>query len=327
MTETNTTQLLNGIKKADRRSLAKAITLIESTNEAHQTQAQELMEKVLPLTGKSLRIGISGIPGVGKSTFIENFGLYLLGKGHKLAVLAVDPSSPLHGGSLLGDKTRMELLSREEEAFIRPSPSSGHLGGVAHKTRETLLLCEAYGHDIILVETVGVGQSEIDVASLVDIFIVLMAPNTGDELQGIKKGILEIADFVVVNKADGDYEKEAQIARKNYENALTLVTRTSFWKTKVLTCSSIKRIGLDKLYEGIQEYKTQGEQGGHILAKRQGQQLGWFRSLFDQLLKRHISKNQDIQSKWLKLEKDVKDNKISPLKASAQVLELLFPKK
>ena len=235
----------------DRRSLAKAITLIESSRPEDNTQAQHFLEKILPHTGKSLRVGITGVPGVGKSTFIESFGLFLINKGFKVAVLAIDPSSPISGGSILGDKTRMEQLSQNENAFIRPSPSLGFLGGVAQKTRETILLCEAADFDYVLVETVGVGQSEYEVADMVDFFMVLMLPNAGDELQGIKKGILELADCVVINKADGDILPQAERTLAQYTSAMELMKHDPHWKAQVLKCSA-----LEKTYFRINKFKV-----------------------------------------------------------------------
>src|SRR5210317_1818887 len=235
MSEFDLEPLLSG----NRRALAKAITLVESKLERHREQAQGILEQVLPHSGNSIRIGITGVPGVGKSTFIEAFGLYLIEQGKRVAVLAVDPSSPIAGGSILGDKTRMEELSRREEAFIRPSPSEGTLGGVAQKTRETMLLCEAAGFDVILVETVGVGQSEHQVAGMVDFFLVLMLPGGGDELQGIKKGIVELADAIVINKADGDSETIARTTQQHYRSALGLLKHASFWQPQVLACSAL----------------------------------------------------------------------------------------
>ncbi len=245
MVETRLTALLRG----DRRALAKAITLVESQHSEHQQAAQALLEQAIPFSGNSIRIGISGIPGVGKSTFIESFGLHLISQGKKIAVLAVDPSSPLSGGSILGDKTRMAQLSREENTFIRPSPTAGELGGVAHKTRESVLLCEAAGFDVIIVETVGVGQSEYEVAGMVDFFLVLMQPNTGDELQGIKKGIIELADALVVNKADGDLKVFAEQARGHYQQALSLLSHNDFWQPKVMTCSALSQTGIDQVWQ------------------------------------------------------------------------------
>src|SRR6185369_13428148 len=235
---------LDLLKQGNRRALAKAITLIESKLDRDRQQAQQVLEALLPHTGNSIRVGITGIPGVGKSTFIETFGLYLLSLGKKVAVLAVDPSSPIAGGSILGDKTRMEELSRRDNAFIRPSPSEGTLGGVAQHTRETMLLCEAAGYDVILVETVGVGQSEYEVAGMVDFFMVLMLPNAGDELQGIKRGIMELADALVINKADGEYTAQAARTRHHYQNALNMFSHTGFWLPRVLMCSALEHRGI-----------------------------------------------------------------------------------
>jgi LAO/AO transport system kinase len=232
------------LKSGNRRALAKAITLVESKLNTHREQAQDVLNTLLPETGKSIRIGITGIPGVGKSTFIEAFGLYLISLGKKVAVLAVDPSSPIRGGSILGDKTRMEMLSREDKAFIRPSPSEGALGGVAQKTRESMLLCEAAGYDVILVETVGVGQSEYEVAAMVDFFLVLMLPNAGDELQGIKRGIMELADALVINKADGESVNLAQQTLIHYKSAFKLLSTDSFWQPQVRTCSAMENAPL-----------------------------------------------------------------------------------
>ena len=230
---------LQNLLSGNRRALAKAITLVESKLNTHREQAQQILEQVLPQSGNSIRIGITGVPGVGKSTFIEAFGLHLIEQGKRVAVLAVDPSSPIAGGSILGDKTRMEELSRRDEAFIRPSPSGGRLGGVAQKTRETMLLCEAAGYDVILVETVGVGQSEYQVAGMVDFFMVLMLPGGGDELQGIKKGIMELADALVINKADGDSEKLATMTSRQYTSAMNLLRHSTFWTPRVMTLSLI----------------------------------------------------------------------------------------
>src|SRR6056300_2064678 len=232
-------------RSGQRRALAKGITLIESLRAEDRERAQNLLGELLPYTGNSIRIGITGVPGVGKSTFIESFGLHLLNQGKRVAVLAVDPSSPLAGGSILGDKTRMEALSRQDNAFIRPSPAGSALGGVAQKTRETMLLCEAAGFDVILVETVGVGQSEHQVAGMVDFFLVLMLPGGGDELQGIKKGIIELADAIVINKADGDSQGLAHITQRHYSGALSLLKHPGFWQPDVKTCSALKNQGID----------------------------------------------------------------------------------
>ena len=238
---------IDALRAGQRRALAKAITLIESQRDEDRLASQDLLNSLLPDTGKSIRIGITGVPGVGKSTFIEAFGQHLVRSGHRVAVLAVDPSSPIAGGSILGDKTRMEHLSREENAFIRPSPAGSALGGVALKTRESMLLCEAAGFDIVLVETVGVGQSEHQVAGMVDFFLVLMLPGGGDELQGIKKGILELADAIVINKADGDGTALARTTRQHYASAMALLNHPEDWQPNVLTCSALQNEGIGVL--------------------------------------------------------------------------------
>jgi LAO/AO transport system kinase len=262
-----------------RRALAKAITLIESTQPTHRQAAAALLDSCLPHTGGSLRIGISGVPGVGKSTFIEALGLYLIGQGKRVGVLAVDPSSPLHGGSILGDKTRMERLSREHDAFIRPSPAGRSLGGVANRTREAVLVAEAAGFDVILVETVGVGQSEYEVHSMTDLFVVLMQPGAGDELQGIKKGILELADFIVVNKADGDAERMARQSVMHYQNAMGFLNHSGFWTPEVLPVSSLEPRGIDSLWERIEAYFDAG--ADEIERQRTAQALQWFERLLN----------------------------------------------
>ena len=265
------------LRLGQRRALAKAITLIESTNPIHRKEAAGLIERCLPETGKSLRIGVSGVPGVGKSTFIEAFGLFLIGLGKRVGVLTVDPSSPLHGGSILGDKTRMEKLSREENAFIRPSPAGRSLGGVANRTREAILVAEFTGFDIILVETVGVGQSEYEVHSMTDLFLVLMQPGAGDELQGIKKGILELADFIVVNKADGSEERLASQSVAHYKNAMGVLNHKGFWTPEVLSISSLLPHGIDKLWERMEAYCEAGKTS--IPERRAKQASQWFERL------------------------------------------------
>ncbi|MFT6790929.1 MAG: LAO/AO transport system kinase [Cellvibrionaceae bacterium] len=307
----DTQSILDG----NRRSLAKSITLIESQLPEHQEMAQQLLEAVLPHSGNSIRIGISGSPGVGKSTFIETFGRYLLKQGKKLAVLAVDPSSPIAGGSILGDKTRMEQLSREPNAYIRPSPSSGVLGGVAQKTRETTLLCEAAGFDVILIETVGVGQSEYQVAGMVDFFLVLMQPSAGDELQGIKKGIVELADAIVINKADGDLENFANQARGFYQNALNLIVSSHFWQPKVLTCSALRKHNIDSIWSMVMDYDRQARSNKIFEKKRRQQTLQWMDHLFQQLVNRHISGHKHYLSLKKELEIQVLEQKITPITA------------
>ena len=280
------------LRLGQRRALAKAITLIESTNPTHRKDAAILIERCLPETGKSLRIGVSGVPGVGKSTFIEAFGLFLIGLGKRVGVLTVDPSSPLHGGSILGDKTRMENLSREENAFIRPSPAGRSLGGVANRTREAILVAEFAGFDIILVETVGVGQSEYEVHSMTDLFLVLMQPGAGDELQGIKKGILELADFIVVNKADGSEERLASQSVAHYKNAMGVLNHQGFWTPEVLSISSLLPYGIDKLWERMEAYCEAGQ--ASIPERRTKQASQWF----ERLLHDGIADFLEADSSW-----------------------------
>jgi LAO/AO transport system kinase len=315
---------ISKILTGDRRSLAKAITLIESKLYKHRAQAQEILKDILPHTGKSLRIGITGTPGVGKSTFIETFGLYLVSLGKKVAVLAVDPSSPITGGSIMGDKTRMEQLSNSENAFIRPSPSSGSLGGVAQKTRETMLLCEAAGYDVILVETVGVGQSEYEVASMVDFFQVLMLPNAGDELQGIKKGILELADAIVVNKADGESVNLAKLTQTHYSSALRLLTPTSFWKPRVLPCSALENKGIDKVWDMICDYHQQANANNELSEKRARQNKEWMNNLIHEMLEIRLKQHPEVQNLWHDLEDKVVNGETTTYSAAEEIIEKFF---
>jgi LAO/AO transport system kinase len=276
----STDDLETGIRQGDRTLLAKAITLIESNSSKHFDQAQELIRRLLPESGNSVRIGVTGVPGSGKSTLIENLGVWLIEKGHKVAVLAIDPSSSLSKGSILGDKTRMEELSRSTDSFIRPSPSGGTLGGVARKTRETIILCEAAGYDIILIETVGVGQSEVTVRSMVDFFLLLQISGAGDELQGIKKGIMELADLVLVNKADGDNVPAAELACGELNNALHyLRPATPGWMTTAITCSALKKQGLSEIWERTEAFVKQGRGNGSFAKRRQTQVTQWFEAL------------------------------------------------
>lgn len=320
---------VDSLRSGNRRALAKAITLIESQLPSHQQAAQHLLECALPYSGNSIRIGISGIPGVGKSTFIEAFGLHLVAKGKKVAVLAVDPSSPVAGGSILGDKTRMEYLSRSENAYIRPSPTSGELGGVAQKTRESLLLCEAAGFDVILVETVGVGQSEYHVAGMVDFFLVLMQPNTGDELQGIKKGIIELADALVINKADGDLEPFAEQAKGHYQQALNLLSPRSDqgnqsdqgnkWRSKVITCSALMNYGIDRVWVMIREYCLQAKANNGFNQKRNQQKLQWMESLLRHITLSSLEAKPGFGELKSELKQQVVAGQKTPL-AAAQIL-------
>ena len=310
------------ILTGDRRALAKAITLVESQRPQDVETAQTLLKSLLPHTGNSIRIGITGVPGVGKSTFIEAFGQHVIEKGHRLAVLAVDPSSPVAGGSILGDKTRMEALSREEAAFIRPSPAGRALGGVAFKTRESLLLCEAAGFDIILVETVGVGQSEHQVAGMVDFFLLLMLPGGGDELQGIKKGILELADAIVVNKADGASESLARTTQQHYRSAMSLLRHDDFWEPKVMTCSALQRQGIEEIWKMISEYADASRANGAFAEVRAEQNLSWMRQLVDELLRDQLAKHPRVREALPTVEADVRSAAQTPLAAAQAILAL-----
>lgn len=311
------------LRQGNRRALAKAITLIESKKQSHRDEAQDMLEQLLPDTGKSIRIGITGVPGVGKSTFIEAFGMYLIEQGKKVAVLAVDPSSPVAGGSILGDKTRMELLSRENNAFIRPSPSEGALGGVAQKTRETMLLCEAGGYDVIIVETVGVGQSEYEVASMVDFFMVLMIPNAGDELQGIKKGILELADALVINKADGESVNLAKRTQSQYQSAINLLHYTTFWTPRVMMCSSLENQGVVEVWGMMLDYYFTALKNGSFKNKRARQNTGWMRRLMHEMVEIRLNSNPEVRSLFPQLEAQVTNGSTTPFKAAERIVDLL----
>lgn len=311
------------IRSGQRRALAKAITLIESTRQHDREQAQDLLATLLPHTGNSVRIGITGVPGVGKSTFIEAFGLYLVSLGKKVAVLAVDPSSPIAGGSILGDKTRMEVLSRSNEAFIRPSPAGTALGGVAQKTRETMLLCEAAGYDVILVETVGVGQSEHQVAGMVDFFMLLMLPGGGDELQGIKKGILELADALIINKADGESLGLAEQAKRHYQNAMHLLRHSGFWTPQVRTCSALQNERISDIWEMVLEYWVQASGNGTLANDRRSQRLQWMHQLIREGLESKLRSNAHVSALLPELEKAVAQQEITTYTAARKILDLL----
>ncbi len=316
--------LAANVRAGDRRALAKAITLVESTRADHQEAAQRLLELLLPHTGRAARVGISGVPGVGKSTFIEAFGLYLISLGKRVAVLAVDPSSARSGGSILGDKTRMPRLSASAEAFIRPSPSGGSLGGVARRTREALLVCEAAGYDVVLVETVGVGQSEYAVAAMVDFFLVLMLAGAGDELQGIKKGILELADALAINKADGDNVEHAQQAAAQYRSALNLFRHaTPNWNPPVLTVSALESKGMDRVWAIIEDYRTRLAASGELEAKRREQQQRWFWSMIDDGLKTHFLGRKDVQRRLRAVEAAIATGKLTATEGARRLLDLL----
>ena len=314
--------LAGDLRGGSRRALAKAITLAESTLEEHQTQAQALLTELLPHTGHSIRIGISGVPGVGKSTFIEALGLFLIARGHRLAVLAVDPSSSISGGSILGDKTRMELLCREDAAFIRPSPSSGSLGGVAEKTREAMLLCEAAGFDIIIVETVGVGQSEIAVAGMTDVFVLLQLPNAGDDLQAIKKGIVELADLVVFNKADID-PTAAQAEASQMRSALSMLRPASpHWQPPVLMLSATKKEGIDEFWQTIEQFRTTMRASGDLAARRKQQTNQWMWQQIDATLRHRFRSHPAVNAALPQITQSVASGTLPPVLAARQLLAL-----
>jgi len=314
-----------GILAGDRTILSRAITLIESNLAADQEIARQLVSLCLPHTGKSLRIGITGVPGVGKSTFIESFGLFLIKKNKKVAVLAVDPSSTRTKGSILGDKTRMEELSTNPAAFIRPSASSGTLGGVARATRESIILCEAAGFDLIIIETVGVGQSETAVSQIVDFFLLLMLAGGGDELQGIKRGIMEMADLIVINKADGDNLKKAEMAKREYENALHLFPALpNGWFPKVLTSSALQNKGLAEVWENIEEFVEQMKANTFFIKNRQQQSLHILKDSITQYLSSSFFENPVIQPLLKDFEQQILNQELSPYEAAKQLLKKYF---
>ena len=291
-------QLAALVSSGDTTWLARAITLVESTRPDHRAAASDLLTRLMPGTGMSDRIGLTGVPGVGKSTFIDQFGTNLTEQGHKVAVLAVDPSSSRTGGAILGDKTRMERLANDPHAFVRPSPASGSLGGVTRSTRETILLCEAAGFDTVIVETVGVGQSETVVAEMVDIFVVLMLAGAGDELQGIKKGILELADLIAVNKADGDNLKKARVAAADYRRALHLMKPASpHWTPPVLTCSALENIGLDEIADQIRGHRQTMTASGERAHRRRDQQIGWMWAMIGDRLLEQFTISAEVQDR------------------------------
>ncbi len=315
--------LVDGVLAKQRRALAKTITLIESTRADHQQRAQKVIGALLPHTGHAIRVGISGVPGAGKSTFIEALGNYLIDRGHHLAVLAVDPSSSVSGGSILGDKTRMESLCQRIEAFIRPSPSAGSLGGVAEKTREAMLACEAAGYDVIIVETVGVGQSETTVAGMVDIYTLVQVPNAGDDLQAIKKGIVEIADLVAINKSDID-PKAAAVARAQWKQALHMLRPTSpNWRPPVIGVSALKKEGMAEFWGEIERYREITTQTGEFDAKRKKQALDWMWSLIESGLHQMFKHHPQVHTALPKLSGQVADGVTTPNAAAQQLLAYL----
>jgi len=314
---------VENILKGNITFLSRAITLVESTNANHQIKANEILELCLPYANNSIRIGITGVPGVGKSTFIEVFGKHLTAQGKKVAVLAVDPSSSVNKGSILGDKTRMEQLVTDDNAFIRPSPSGTSLGGVAQKTRESIILCEAAGFDTILIETVGVGQSETLVHSMVDFFLLLKLAGAGDELQGIKRGIIEMADAIVINKADGDNQKNAKIAKVEFNRALHLYPiKESKWQPKVLTASALQNIGIDKVDTMLQEYVKLTKENNYFSEKRNIQNKYWLLSTIEQQLKTNFYTNPKVKKALAKEIAQLENGKTTPFNAARRLLNL-----
>jgi LAO/AO transport system kinase len=320
----DTAQIAAALRRGDRATLARAITLIESRRADRQRAAQTLVQAILPWTGKAIRVGVTGIPGVGKSTTIDSLGTFLTARGHKVAVLAVDPSSVRSGGSILGDKTRMARLATDPSAFIRPSPAAGTLGGVAAKTRETMLLCEAAGHDVILVETVGIGQSEVAVSDLTDFFLVLMLPGAGDELQGLKKGIVELADMIAVNKADGDNLARANAAAAEYRAALHILTpRSTDWTPPVITYSALTGAGIDALWQHVVDHRARLANTGQIEARRRAQQVKWMWSMLDDKVRERMRTNAWFKRRLPEIEADVAAGTLSPTLAVDQIMSAL----
>ncbi|HWQ61609.1 MAG TPA: methylmalonyl Co-A mutase-associated GTPase MeaB [Negativicutes bacterium] len=313
---------VQGVLNGDRSVLARAITLVESNNPGHAAMAQALLQELSPHTGGALRIGITGVPGAGKSTFIETLGCRLCRDGHKIAVLAVDPSSTVTRGSILGDKTRMEQLSRQPAAFIRPSPSGGTLGGVARKSRETLLLCEAASYDVILVETVGVGQSEVTVRSMVDCFLLIVLTGAGDELQGMKKGIMELADLIAVNKADGDNRPRALAARADFERMLHyLRPATDGWRTPALTCSAFTGEGVGELWGAVEDFFAQVKSSGVFDARRKNQVLAWMRAMVMEHLQQRFFDHPEVRTLLPRLEQAVAAGSLVTTRAVQELLQ------
>ncbi len=314
-------QLLGPPGPVQRRALAKAITLLESTRADHRARADELLNALLPHSGRSFRLGISGVPGVGKSTFIEALGLFLIERGHRVAVLAVDPSSSLSGGSILGDKTRMERLSVHEQAFIRPSPASGTLGGVAEKTRESMLVCEATGHDIVIVETVGVGQSETAVAGMTDLFVLLQLPNAGDDLQAIKKGVMELADLVVINKADLD-ETAATRARAQITSALRYIGPHAQAATQVLQLSALKGSGLADFWAAVEGFRDRQAAAAALAQRRQRQDEAWMWERIEAGLRQRFHQHPAVRAALPAITQEVRAGRLAASVAARRLLDL-----
>lgn len=316
-------EYVNGVINSDRNILARAITLIESNNPRHHDTAQEVLKKLLPLSGKSLRIGITGVPGAGKSTLIEMLGLHLIKQGHKVAVLTVDPSSTVTKGSILGDKTRMEKLSKEKNCFIRPSPSAGNLGGVTRKSREIITICEAAGFDIILIETVGVGQSEVTVRSMVDFFLLVLIAGAGDELQGIKRGIMELTDAILINKEDGDNDKKAKIAASDCNNALHYMQpATKGWQAKAFSGSALTGKGIPELWDVIKKFETFVKQSGLFTQRRKEQSIEWVFRMIEENLRDEFYNNEKVQKAIAAIKEEITKDKITPTLAAEKLLKI-----
>jgi LAO/AO transport system kinase len=317
--------LADGVLEGNRRALARAITLIESTRPDHRAAASALLQRMMPHAGKSIRLGISGVPGVGKSTFVEALGNHVIDAGHRVAVLTVDPSSAISGGSIMGDKTRMELLSRRPEAYIRPSPSGNFLGGVTRRSREALVLCEAAGFDVIIVETVGVGQSETEVADMTDMFVLLLLPGGGDELQGIKRGIMELADLMLINKADDDLQALAERAAAEYRNALRLLhPRSADWKVEVRTCSARDGLGINEAWETVLRHHEVLKASGLLTTRRATQARAWMWSEVKDSLFAELQSDPDVRKQAPVLEAAASEGRLPPVIAARQLLDIFL---
>lgn len=317
--------LYHGLVEGDRGLLARAITLIESTRHDDRQKRNELMRAILPHTGKAMRLGITGVPGVGKSTFIEALGLKITAQNKKVAVLTIDPSSQLTKGSILGDKTRMPSLAKHERVFIRPTPSGVAVGGVAGRTRESILLCEAAGFDVVIVETVGVGQSEVAVRNMVDFFLLLMLAGAGDELQGIKKGVIEMADALVITKADGDNARKAAVAQSEYQQALHLLpSNDAWWKPTVLTCSAVTGEGIEAVWNTVREYESRARSSGLFESNRDEQKVHWLKESFDQLIRQDLARLKGLDYTRALLEEKVRKNQITANEAAAELLSAYY---
>ena len=323
--ERNNTALVDGVLKRNRRALAQAITLIESTRFDHRDAANDLLQQLIPHSGHAIRLGISGVPGVGKSTFVEALGNHVIDQGHRVAVLTVDPSSAISGGSILGDKIRMELLSRRPEAYIRPSPAGKTLGGVTRRTREALILCEAAGYDVVFVETVGVGQSETKVADMTDMFVLLQLPGGGDELQGIKRGIMELADLILINKADDELQALAGRSAAEYRNALRLLhPRLLNWKVEVQTCSARDGIGIAEAWDVVLKHHAILESSGQLMGRRAKQARDWLWSEVSDNLIAALQNDAEVRKHIPSLEAATSDGRITPTSAAKQLLDIFL---